>query len=89
LHKGKEWCFRTTAFLIYVNDIDAAASSNLLKFADNTKLFWAVASQQVVEKLQDDIKLLREWSNEWLMLFNSDKCKVMHIGYNNEKLITK
>ena len=23
--------------------------------------------------------------NEWQMLFNTEKCKVMHLGYNNLK----
>ena len=23
------------------------------------------------------------WSEDWQMLFNADKCKVMHSGYNN------
>jgi hypothetical protein len=25
------------------------------------------------------------WSKEWLMLFNVEKCKVMHIGFGNGK----
>jgi len=28
---------------------------------------------------------LVEWSNEWQMLFNADKCKVMHMGFNNKQ----
>jgi hypothetical protein len=24
-----------------------------------------------------------EWSDKWLVKFNNDKCKVMHIGENN------
>ena len=26
---------------------------------------------------------LYRWSNDWLMLFNTDKCKVMHLGNTN------
>ena len=27
---------------------------------------------------------LYDWSKEWLILFNLDKCKVMHTGCNNK-----
>jgi len=33
--------------------------------------------------LRNDLLELCHWSTEWLMLFNVDKCKVMHFGYNN------
>ena len=28
--------------------------------------------------------ILVEWSKEWQMLFNVDKCRVIHMGYNNK-----
>lgn len=37
--------------------------------------------------LQRDFKKLFEWSEDWLMLFNLDKCKMMHIGYNNPRVM--
>ncbi|MGE5822757.1 MAG: reverse transcriptase domain-containing protein [Nitrososphaerota archaeon] len=70
-------------FLIYINDIDESVSSKILKFADDTKLIGVVSNKNEVDRLQNDLKNLCEWSNEWLMLFNIEKCKVMHIGYNN------
>ena len=33
--------------------------------------------------MQYDLCNLVKWSKEWQMLFNADKCKVMHVGYNN------
>ena len=33
-----------------------------------------------VVKLQEDLSRLIRWSEEWQMLFNVGKCKVMHIG---------
>jgi len=33
--------------------------------------------------IKDDLKKLAEWSKVWLMLFNVDKCKTMHLGCNN------
>ena len=44
-----------------------------------------VASQEDIQKLQDDLKNLFRWSKDWLMLFNVDKCKAMEIDYNNKK----
>ena len=36
--------------------------------------------------LQNDLNTLSQWTNDWLLSFNVDKCKVMHIGKNNPKL---
>ena len=35
--------------------------------------------------LQSDRTNLVEWSKERQMLFNADKCQVMHVRYNNKK----
>ena len=70
-------------FLIYINDIDESVCCKLLKFADDTKLFAVVATQADIERLQHDLFSICNWSNEWLMLFNTDKCKVMHLGLKN------
>ena len=35
--------------------------------------------------LKDDLKSLCQWSEDWQMLFNVVKCKVMHFGANNSK----
>jgi len=70
-------------FLLYINDIDDKVSSMLLKFADDTKLFKAVATMDDVNKLRLDLTNPHTWSEDWLMLFNADKCKVMHFGSKN------
>ena len=57
----------------------------MLKFADDTQVFSVVSHIKDVNKLQTDLKNLCKWSEDWLMLFNVDKCKVMHIGNNNGK----
>ena len=56
-----------------------------MKFADDVKLFRGVTSQQDVERLRNDLASLCKWSEDWLMLFNVEKCKVMHIGLHNTK----
>jgi len=36
--------------------------------------------------MRADLRNLVVWSQEWQMLFNVEKCKVMHLGYNNPKV---
>ena len=48
-----------------------------------TKIYHTVYSDEDVSALQYDLCNLVKWSKEWQMLFNADKCKVMHVGYNN------
>jgi ribonuclease P/MRP protein subunit RPP40 len=68
-------------FEIYVNDIDDGVDSKILKFADDTKLYRRIANEEDVAQLQEDIALLCKWSREWFMLFNVDKCKILHLGH--------
>jgi len=70
-------------FVIYSNDIDKSNGCNILKVADDTKIFQEIKSPQAVAQLQEDLANLAAWSNDWQMLFNVEKCKVMHMGYNN------
>ena len=76
-------CSTTTLFLIFINDIDKGIVSKLLKFADDTKLVGTVCTEVELEQLRTDLKLLYSWSIDWQMIFNTDKCKVVHFGYNN------
>jgi len=53
-----------------------------LKFADDTKIFSRIEddNDRKAEALQDDLSKLITWSEKWQMLFNTRKCKVMHVG---------
>ena len=44
------------------------------------KLFSRINDSTDAVKLQDDLNNLIRWSEEWQMLFNISKCKVMHSG---------
>ena len=72
-------------FLIYINDIDDSIISKLWKFADDTKICHNIKSERDVEILRNDLKQLYKWSEDWQMLFNLDKCVVIHFGTKNEK----
>ena len=70
-------------FVMFINDIEEGVCSNLLKFADDTKVFCKVGTNEDCSSLKSDLRLLYKWSVDWHMLFNLDKCKIMHFGYNN------
>jgi len=72
-------------FLIYINDLDDAVCSRVLKFADDTKLFSVVSNANDIDGLKTDLRHLCNWSQDWQMFFNVDKCKVMHIEHSNYK----
>ena len=62
-------------FTMYINDNDDNIASHILKFADDTKVFSKVATQEEINCLQEDLNKLYHWSEAWQMLFNLDKCK--------------
>lgn len=72
-----------TLFIIYINDIDDGISGTILKFADDTKIIKKVGTVEQAFTMQDNLQKLYEWSLEWQMLFNVQKCKCLHLGYNN------
>ena len=59
--------------------------NKLLKFADDTKIVRKVGTAEDVKVLQDDLHKLFQWSKDWQMLFNSDKSKIIHFGFNNNE----
>ena len=77
-----------TLFLIFINDIDTAvdvSGSVLEKFADDTKWAMVVESDEDKNAFQHGLDRLMEWSVEWQMLFNVDKCHIIQAGQNNSQ----
>ena len=72
-------------FIIYVNDIDDGLICKISKFADDTKITGRVTTTAEKSLLQTDLDRLVNWSNKWQMTFNLNKCKVLHIGNNNDR----
>ena len=73
-------------FVIYINDIDTAVDTVhclILKYADDTKGLRVVDTEEQAELLQIDLDNLSMWSVEWQMLFNIDKCHILHFGAMN------
>lgn len=72
-------------FLIYINDIDDGLVSKISKFADDTKLCRKITDEGEAGKLRDDLQKMYQWSIDWQMLFNLDKCAVVHMGSKNRE----
>ena len=75
-----------TLFIIFINDIDVAVDitgAMLKKFADDTKCYMVVETEEDKKRFQAMLNNLESWSSEWQMLFNMDKCHVIHAGRHN------
>ena len=76
---------RPTLFLIYVNDLLEGLISTEKMFADGAKIYRRMNDTQDRSLLQDDLNQLHAWSKKWLLTFNQNKCKVIHIGKSNPR----
>ena len=48
-------------------------------FADDTKIFRIITGENDQNILQEDLRKMEEWSNNWLLKFHPEKCKYMNI----------
>ena len=70
-------------FVCFINDMPSVVKSPVHLFADDTKLYRRVTTLEDHKALQDDLTNLEDWSTKWNLCFNTNKCKVMHIGHSN------
>ena len=54
-------------FVIYINGLPEAITSDALLFADDTKLLRQITSREDAHILQCGIDSLRDWSERWLV----------------------
>ena len=78
-----------TLFIIYINDLPETVESMVHIFADDTKIYRKIATENDCVKLQKDLDILQEWSSKWLLSFNAKKCKVMRLGGQHPEFIYK
>ena len=74
-----------TLFIYYINDLPDVVNTLLYIFADDTKSYDKSENEDDQLKLQKSVDNLVTWSNDWLLGFNCDKCKCLHLGKNNMK----
>jgi len=73
-------------FNIFTSDLDDGIKCTLMKFASDTKLRGEMDTLEGTATLQEDLHRLEEWANKNLMKFNTDKCKVLHLGKHNPRV---
>ena len=74
-----------TLFIYFINDLPEVASSLVKIFADDTKAWRSLTNENDHIKLQDTINAFGDWSDKWLLGFNGDKCKILHVGSTNPR----
>ena len=93
---NSEWANETTGipqrsvlgpilFVLYINDLPENIVSNVYMFANDTKVFKTINSQDDQQRLQNDLDYLKSWPSKWFLRFHQDKCNLMHIGKQYSK----
>ena len=77
-------------FLIYINDLPSEIQSSIKLFADDTKIY-----RKLVDKvtdtsiLQSDLDRMRNWTENWQLNLNFEKCEVMRITHSKDLSLPK
>ena len=69
-------------FILFINDLPDCVKNTVKIFADDLKLIANVSDKASID---NDLKCLEDWEKMWLLEFNLDKCKVLHIELNNNQ----
>ena len=75
-------------FLLYINDLPARLKSTVKLFADDTKIYRTISSEEDAAKLQHDLNRLAAWSDTWHMNFNADTCVVVQVKKGSNYVYT-
>ena len=66
-------------FLLYINDINNAITSQIKLFADDSVLYRNIHNKKYQVILQNDLDTISSWAEKWLMELNINKCSVLSI----------
>ena len=72
-------------FVLYINNLPDYVENKAKLFADDLKLIANATNQKIID---DDLQKLEQWEQTWLLEFNLDKCKVMHLEFNNNQKLS-
>ena len=73
-------CLGPLLFVIFINDMPELTENLCELFADDSKILAQIRNPSDQLLVQNDLDKLVKWSQDWDMLFNSKKCKVMNFG---------
>jgi hypothetical protein len=76
-------------FILYINDLPDEIVSEILLFADDSKLFRPIKSIEDCIILQKDVYKLQDWSDTWQVKFNLKKCCALRLfDYHPDRNLT-
>ena len=67
-------------FLLFINDLPESILSMIKIFADDVKM---IVNPLNLSETEMDLEELQMWERLWVLNFNVEKCKVLHIGRSN------
>ncbi len=72
-------------FVLFINDLSDCVKngSEIYLYADDTKIFKVINDADDCRRLQDDLKQVHKWTEDWQQYFHPEKCKQMIIGKAN------
>ena len=73
-------------FLVYINDISNAITSQINLFADDSVLYRNIRNQNDQVILQNDLDTISSWAEKWLMDLNINKCSVLSITLKHNSI---
>ncbi|BHF57719.1 hypothetical protein SprV_0100066400 [Sparganum proliferum] len=69
-----------TLFLVYVNDCANELDCDVAMFADDKKIWTTIRNEVEEARLQTNLDRLEQWSKDWLLPFNVNKCNFLRVG---------
>ena len=67
-------------FLLFINDLPESILSMIKIFADDVKM---IVNPLNLRQTEMDLEELQMWERLWVLNFNVEKCKVLHVGRSN------
>ena len=72
-------------FLFYINDLPNGLASKVRLFADDAISYMTIDNQHYAHNLQQDLNRIRDRAEKWMIVLNTDKCKVLTVSRKRSK----
>ncbi|BHF78109.1 hypothetical protein SprV_0602121900 [Sparganum proliferum] len=69
-----------TLFLVYVNDCANELDCDVAMFVENIKIWTTIRNEVDEAQLQTNLDHFEQWSKDWFLPFNVNKCNFLRVG---------